>query len=52
MIDISVHSGKVTLSGATSRQSEIANLEEITRQTRGVTSVENQIVRVDPHYMG
>ena len=52
MIDIAVQSGKVTLTGATSRQSEISNLEGVIRQTKGVTSVENQIVRVDPHYMG
>ena len=52
MIDIAVQSGKVTLTGASSRQSEISNLEEVTRQTKGVTSVQNQIVRVDPHYMG
>jgi cytidylate kinase len=52
MIDIAVHSGKVTLTGATSRQAELSNLEDVTRQTKGVTAVENRIVRVDPHYMG
>lgn len=52
MIDIAVNAGKVTLTGATSRQSEISNLEDVTRQTKGVMSVENKIVRVDPHYMG
>ncbi len=44
-------SGKVTLSGVTGMMSDIHAAEEIARQVKGVTSVENEIVKLDMPYM-
>lgn len=51
-IDVTVVSGKVTLSGITGMTSDIRAAEKIARQVKGVTSVENEIVNLEMPYMG
>ena len=50
-IDVVVESGKVTLSGIAGMMSDIHAAEEIAQRVKGVTSVENEIVKLEMPYM-
>ncbi|MEM8648404.1 MAG: cytidylate kinase family protein [Pseudomonadota bacterium] len=51
-VDVSVNAGHVHLTGTTYGSSDLAAIEDVVRQVKGVADVDSQIIHVDPPYMG
>ncbi len=51
-VDVSVTSGHVKLTGTSYGSPDLAAIEKVVKEIKGVASVDSQIIHVDPPYMG